>query len=68
MSRIDWSADGNGIRQTVYLSEGEGTLGQFLEIKLTAESVIINLFNDGEIVATERATYEEIADGFSNRP
>lgn len=68
MSRIEWNADSNGIRQTVHLSEGEGTLGQYLEIKLTAESVIINLFNDGEHVLSEAATYEEIADGFSNRP
>ena len=68
MSRLEWSADGNGIRQTVYLSEGEETLGQYLEIKLTAEGVIIDLFDGGEIVGTEAATYEEIADGLSDRP
>ena len=67
MSRLEWSADGNGIRQTVYLSEGEETLGQYLEIKLTAEGVIIDLFDDGEHVGSEAATYEEIADGLSNQ-
>ena len=56
---IDWSAGSNGIRQNIYWSDD----GLTLSIVLTSEKVIIDLIDsDGEIVGTESATYEEMAD------
>lgn len=59
MVDIDWSAGLNGIRQNIYWSDD----GLTLSIILTSEGLIVDLANeDGEIVGTESATYEEIAD------
>jgi hypothetical protein len=61
---IEWSAGGDGIRQTVYTDPDDG---RSLSIILTNEGVIMDLIDkDGEVIGTESATYDEIMEGLSD--
>lgn len=58
---MDWAADSNGLRQTVYNDNGTS-----LTITLTYEGIIIDLYDkDGEFANTHTETYDEITERLS---
>lgn len=60
---IEWSAGSDRIRQTVWLDDDGRSLG----IQLTDEGMILDLIDsEGEVIGTESATYEEIAEGLAD--
>lgn len=60
MIDIDWHAGSDGIRQTVYRSKD----GHSLSIRLTKLDIVMELTDEnGEVVGSECATYEDIMDG-----